>query len=44
MQNLLISLRGEERMGYYYLSHWETDKIYDYNYGLSEKKEAAIIL
>ena len=44
MQNLVLGSHGNERMGMYYLSHWEEDETYDYEFGLSEKNEAAIIL
>ena len=44
MQNLVLGSHGNERMGIYYLSHWKEDEIYNYEFGLSEKNEAAIIL
>ncbi|MBN2818655.1 MAG: CRISPR-associated helicase Cas3' [Bacteroidales bacterium] len=44
MEELVIGAHGEERMGIYYLSHWERDEVYDYEFGLIEKGEAAIIL
>ncbi|MDD4752666.1 MAG: CRISPR-associated helicase Cas3' [Desulfitobacteriaceae bacterium] len=44
MEILLENVHGEERMGIYYLSHWEEDAIYDYNFGLIETGEPAIIL
>lgn len=44
MQNLVLGSHGNERMGIYYLSHWKEDKTYNYEFGLSEKNEAAIIL
>ncbi len=44
MEELVIGAHGEERMGIYYLSHWERDEVYDYEFGLIEKGEASIIL
>ena len=44
MEKLVIGAHGEERMGIYYLSHWERDGIYNYEFGLTERDEAAIIL
>jgi CRISPR-associated endonuclease/helicase Cas3 len=43
MEKLVLGAHGEDRMGMYYLSHWEEDKIYDYEFGLYEKGEAAIL-
>lgn len=44
MEKLIENIHGEVRMGIYYLSHWELDGIYDYNFGLMESSEPAIIL
>ncbi|QGY47490.1 CRISPR-associated helicase Cas3' [Maribellus comscasis] len=44
LEELVVGAHGEERMGIYYLSHWERDKIYNYEFGLVEREEAAIIL
>nr|WP_320022514.1 CRISPR-associated helicase Cas3' [uncultured Draconibacterium sp.] len=44
MEKLVIGVHGEERIGIYYLSHWERDGIYNYEFGLTERDEAAIIL
>ena len=44
MEKLVIGAHGEERMGIYYLSHWERDEVYNYEFGLVERGEAAIIL
>ena len=30
---------GEERYGFYYLSHWEEDDCYDPSFGLSIKED-----
>jgi len=44
MEKLVLGTHGEERIGIYYLSHWKEDEIYDYEFGLSEKGNSAIIL
>lgn len=44
MENLTIGAHGEERLGMFYLTHWEKDDIYDYETGLQDPEEAAIIL
>ncbi len=44
LEKLIAEVRGEMRMGMYYLSHWEEDKIYNYKFGLIEKNEPAILL
>lgn len=44
MKKLIENVHGEERMGMYYLSHWKEDKVYDYEFGLIETGEPAIIL
>ncbi|GET29444.1 hypothetical protein SD074_16460 [Prolixibacter sp. SD074] len=44
MKQLMENVHGEERMGMYYLSHWDEDSIYNYEFGLSETGEPAIIL
>lgn len=44
MEKLIENIHGEERMGIYYLSHWEVDEIYDYYFGLRETSEPVIIL
>jgi CRISPR-associated endonuclease/helicase Cas3 len=44
MNKLIEEVHGEERMGMYYLSHWEEDGVYDYAHGLTESGEPAIIL
>jgi CRISPR-associated endonuclease/helicase Cas3 len=44
MKQLIENVHGEERMGMYYLSHWKDDKVYDYELGLTETGNPAIIL
>lgn len=44
LENLVLGAHGEELMGMYYLSHWAEDKVYDYEFGLTENSEPAIIL
>ena len=44
MEKLVLGAHGEESMGMYYLSHWKEDGVYNLDYGLIEKEEAAILL
>lgn len=44
MKKLIENVHGEERMGIYYLSHWQKDGIYHYEFGLTDTDEPAIIL
>lgn len=43
MQKLVLESHGEEKMGIYYLSHWKEYGIYEPEFGLIEKNDAAII-
>ena len=44
MEQLIIGAHGEERFGMYYLDHWSDDDVYNYEFGLSEGNDSAIIL